>query len=598
MSTVGSEVSPGAGASLARTATRSQRLLLLMRRNMLTTALVVLVAALVFPPVISVVYSSFSAGQMVWQGPRSLTHYRLVFGESSGVDAVWNTFVFAAGSALLGVAMAAVVAMLSERTNAPFRRFIYFTVIVSFAVPTIIQTMGWILLMGPNGSFVNQTLRNAFGGFFPSIDLFTMTGMIFVQATVLFPALFLLIAPTFRSADPALEHAASVSGASRLVVLRRVTLPLAWPSMLAAMFLGFVVGIESFEVPALLGTPGRVRVLSTVIYSRVAGFDPDYGAASAFSSLLMILTIGGVFLYQRSTARAYKYATVTGKGYRPDKIDLGALRWIAGIVTFVIPLLVLGPLLILAWTSLLPFYTPPSFSQLSTFSLANYRHVLSSPDFSSSLKNSLVLGVGAALLVMAVTLVSAWAIVRRRNAMSRTLDFVATLPLVVPGVVMSLAVLRTFISFPIAIYGTAWIILLAFVIHYLPYGLRYNHAGMVSLHRELEEAAEVGGASRLQIFWYVVIPLMRPALVAGGLFIFLASIRQLSVVLFLVGSRVDVVANSMFMMWNTGSFTDAATASMVVVVVVLAIAAVVYRLSGLGGRGGGMASALQQQMRR
>jgi iron(III) transport system permease protein len=594
MTSAGSEVVPGTDAR-SQPASISQRLLLTARRNMLTTSLVVVVVALVLPPLISVVYSSFSASQTVWDGPRTLSHYRLVFSESSGISIVWNTFLFAAGSALLGVAMAAVVAMLAERTNAPFRRFIYFTVIVSFAVPTIIQTMGWILLMGPNGSFINQTLRTTLGGVFPTIDLFTMPGMIFVQATVLFPALFLLIAPTFRSADPALEHAASVSGASRLVVLRRVTLPLAWPSMLAAMFLGFVVGIESFEVPALLGTPGRVRVLSTVIYGRIEGFEPDYGAASAFSSVLMILTVGGVFLYQRSTARAYKYATVTGKGYRPDKIDLGALRWVAGIVTFIVPLFVLGPLLILAWTSLLPFYTPPSFSQFSLLSTANYHHVLGSPDFRDSLKNSLVLGIGAALLVMALTLLAAWAIVRRRNAMSRTLDFIATLPLVVPGVVMSLAVLRTFISFPIAIYGTAWIILLAFVIHYLPYGLRYNHAGMVSLHSELEEAAEVGGAGRLQIFWYVVIPLMRPALVAGGLFVFLASIRQLSVVLFLVGSKVDVVSNTMFGMWNNGSFTDAATASMVVVAVVLAIAAVVYRVSGLGGRGGGIAAALQQR---
>jgi iron(III) transport system permease protein len=308
----------------------------------------------------------------------------------------------------------------------------------------------------------------------------------------------------------------------------------------------------------------------------------------------MLLTIGGVLLYQRATNRAYKYATVTGKGYRPEKFDLGRARWLTGLITFFVPLLVLAPLLILLWTSFLPFYTAPSFSQFSHFSTANYHRVLGSHEFIQSLKNSLILGFASALVVMGITLVVAWTIVRRPNGLSRGLDFVCTLPLVVPGVVLSLAMLRTFINFPITIYGTIWIILLAFVIHYLPYGLRYNHAGMVTLHRELEEAAEVSGARRLRVFVKVVVPLMRPALVAGGLFVFLASIRQLSTVLFLTGLKVNVVASTMFTMWNYGSFTDAATASVIVVVVVLAIAVVVYRVSGLG-RGGGITSALDNR---
>ena len=497
--------------------------------------------ALVVPPIVSVVYSSFSATQTVWDGPRSLVHYRTVLGDSAGFNVVKNTFVFAAGSAILGVVFAGTVALLVERTNTPFRRFVYFTVVVAFAVPTIIQAMGWILLMGPNGSFVNQSVKGTLGGHLPTIDVYTMPGIIFVQATVLFPALFLLIAPAFRAADPALEQAAAIAGASRWRILRRITLPLALPSLLAATLLGFIVTIESFEVPALLGTPGRISVLSTAIFGRIQAFDPDYGAAAAFSTCLMLLTIGGVLLYQRATGRAYKYATVTGKGYRPEKFDLGRMRWVAALVTFLIPLLVLAPLLILLWTSLLPFYTAPSFSQVSNFSTENYHRVLGSDVFIESLKNSLILGFASALAVMAITLVVAWTIVRRPSGLSRTLDFVCTLPLVVPGVVLSLAMLRTFISFPITIYGTIWIILLAFVIHYLPYGLRYSHAGMVTLHRELEEAAEVSGAARLRVFVRVVVPLMRPALFAGGLFVFLASIRQLSTVLFLTGLKVNVV---------------------------------------------------------
>jgi len=297
-----------------------------------------------------------------------------------------------------------------------------------------------------------------------------------------------------------------------------------------------------------------------------------------------------VLLYQRATNRSYRFATVTGKGYRPEKFDLGRMRWVAGLVTLFVPLLVLAPLLMLLWTSLLPFYTAPSVDQISEFTTANYDRVLGSEEFRESLKNSLVLGVASAVAVMGITLVVAWTIVRRPSRLSKGLDFMCTLPLVVPGVVLSLAMLRTFINFPITIYGTIWIILLAFVIHYLPYGLRYSHAGMVTLHHELEEAAEVSGAGRLRVFLRVVVPLMRPALIAGGLFVFLASVRQLSTVLFLTGLKVNVVASTMFTMWNYGSFTDAATASVIVVVVVLVIALIVYRVSGLG-RGGGFTTA-------
>lgn len=561
-----------------------------LRRNTTTLISAAVVAVLVVPPLVTVVYSSFVKGDDVWHGARTLGHYRDILGAGSSLTATVNTLEFAAGSAIVSVLAAAIVAFLTERTNVPFRRFTYFTVIVSFGVPTVIQAMGWILLIGPNSSFVNATVHNWFGSGFPTVNIFTMPAMIFVQSTILFPAMYLLIAPSLRMADPALEQAAAVSGAGRLRVLWSVTFRLVAPSLLAAALLAFIITTESFEVPALIGTPAGIRVLSTTIYGRINTFAPDFGAAAAFGTLLLLMTVAGLYLYQRATARAHRFVSVTGKGYRPERIDLLRFRWLAALITVVVPLLVIAPILILLWTSLLPFYAAPSLGGFSHLTLSNYGRVLHTPDFLHSAKNSLYLGLGAAVIVMAITLVCAWSVVRRPSVLSRGVDQLASLPLVAPGIVLSLAILRVFINFPLRIYGTIWILLLAFVIHYLPYGLRYNATGVIAIHPELEEAADVTGASRLGVFLRILVPLMRPTLVAGGLFVFLASVRQLSLVVLLTGVNVNVVASEIFNLWGIGSLTDAATASMLVIVGTLLVAGVLYSLARIGRRGAAAAS--------
>lgn len=561
----------------------SKRLRNLASRNATTLVAGGILALLVLPPIAIIIYSSFVSGDDVWVAADTLKHYDAVFGQSNLVSLLKNTLILSAGTAVLSVLLATIVGFLVERTNAPFRRFVYFTVVVSFGLPTIIQTMGWILVIGPNSGLVNSALRSVFGDGAPAIDAFTMPAMIFVQSLIIFPAMFLLIAPPLRMSDPALEHAAAVSGASRWRVLRTITLPLVTPSLLAAGLLSFILTIESFEVPALLGTPGGIRVMSTTIYSSVQGIFPDYGLAAALATLLMVMTIAGVAVYQRVTARSQKYATMTGKGFRPETIELhGRGRWIAGAVTLIVPLVTITPIAMLAWTSLVPSFGRPQLSQVSQMSLSNFNTALTSSAFVDALWRSVLLGVAAAVIVMALTLVASWSVVRRRSPLNRTVDQMATLPLVVPGVVMSLALVRLFVNFPLQIYGTSMIILVAFVIHYVPYGMRYNHAGLISLHAELEEAADVSGATRLQVFRHIVIPLLRGTLVAGGLFVFLASLRQLSLVIFLGGPNTDVVGLSMFNLWTAGSITEASAAAMVVSALVLILAIVLYRVTGLG----------------
>lgn len=555
----------------------------LLQRNATTILIGLAIAALVLPPIVTVIYSGFVNGNNVWHGTRTLAHYRDVLGSSTSLDTIKNSLIFAAGSALLSVAFAAIVAFFVERTNAPFRRLVYFTVIIALGVPIVVETIGWVLLIGPNASFVNTILVDVFGKGAPQFDIYSMYWMIFVQATIVFPAIFLLVAPAFRLADPALEQAASVSGATKVQILRTITLPLVLPSLLAAVLLSFIVGIESFEVPALIGTPSHISTLSTAMYTLINNsVIPDFGAAAAFATLLLVFTIVGLYLYQRATKRAHRFVTVTGKGYRPEKIDLLKFRWPSAIVTFLVPAVVLAPVFVLLWASFQKFYSPPSWRQVRQMSFANYHSVLKDPTFTSALKNTFELGFGAAVIVMAIGLVAAWSVVRRPSALSKTVDHLGNLPLVVPGVVLSLAMLRVFINFPLPIYGTVWIILIALVVHYIPWGLRYNHAGLISLSTELEEASDVSGASRLRTFAQVVLPLMRPTLFAGGLFVFMATMRQLSLVIFLSGPNLNVVSSWIWYIWNNAQLAQAATAAMVSIVPVLVIAAVFYRVAGIG----------------
>jgi iron(III) transport system permease protein len=349
--------------------------------------------------------------------------------------------------------------------------------------------------------------------------------------------------------------------------------------VLAALFLSTILTIESFEIPALIGSPSRITVLSTEIFSKIHSGVADYGVASAFSIIMMIITILGLINYQRATAQSQRYATVRGKAYRPARLDLGRWKYVAAVFAIGVPLLKVSPVLMIVWASFLERYQAPSLSALGNLTTATYEHVIRDPEVTRSLVNSLVLGTAAAAGVMVLSALAAWQLVRRRSHVTKSLDFIMTLPLVMPGLVLGIAVLRTFLTFPIGLYGTEYIILLALVIHYLPYGMRYGHAGVISLHPELEEAASVAGANPFALLRRILLPLLWPTLIAGGAFVFLATIRQLSLVVFLSGPGYEVATPVMFLRWQYGSITDAAAFAVIIVAVACIALAIFSKLT-------------------
>ena len=535
-----------------------------------------MLAALVLPPFVFLLKASVADAQR--GGEWSLVNFESVLGSRRFLITSANSLVFAAGSAVVALAIGWTTAWIVERTNTPLRPLAYLTAIISLGTPYILYVTAWLLLFGKAGP-VNQLYRSLTGASDVLINVYSMPGMVMVEGFLWSPLAFLLVGATLRNANPELEEAARVSGAGTWMTIRRVTLRLSLPSILALAMLVFIRAIEAFEVPALVGLPGRISVLTTDIYGdMVAQAPPDIGGASALSVLMLALVLVLLAIYGRLSRHAERFATITGKGFRPRPFDLGRLRYAAaGILVLNFLLLLLVPIAMLAWVSLLPFYQPLSMAALARVTLDNYRTVFS-PDHVGLIANTLLVAVATATLAVALTFLAAWLAVRRAPG-AWVVERLATIPLVFPGLILGIAVMQLFLHLPIPLYGTLGILIWAFVINYLPYGMRYSAAGMLQIHRELEESAEMCGASAFMRLRRIVAPLLAPALLAGWLFIFLMAARVLSLAILLSGPRSQTMAVTLFDLWTNGQGTELAALGLIWSMLMAMIAAVFYLLA-------------------
>ena len=543
---------------------------------LLAAVLIVVLAALVLPPFVFLLKASVVDAQR--GGEWSLANFEAVLGSRRFLVTSANSLVFAAGSAVVALGIGWTTAWIVERTNTPLKPLAYLTAIISLGTPYILYVTAWLLLLGKAGP-INQLYRTLTGTSDVLINVYSMPGMIMVEGFLWSPLAFLLVGATLRNANPELEEAARVSGAGTWMTIRRVTLRLSLPSILALAMLVFIRAIEAFEVPALVGLPGRISVLTTDIYGNmVAQAPPDIGGASALSVLMLALVLVLLAIYGRLSRHAERFATITGKGFRPRPFDLGRLRYLAaGILVLNFLLLLAVPIAMLAWVSLLPFYQPISTAALALVTLDNYRTVFS-PDHVGLIANTLLVAVATATLAVALTFLAAWLAVRRAPG-GWVVERLATIPLVFPGLILGIAVMQLFLHLPIPLYGTLGILIWAFVINYLPYGMRYSAAGMLQIHRELEESAEMCGASPLMRLRRIIAPLLAPALLAGWLFIFLMAARVLSLAILLSGPRSQTMAVTLFDLWTNGQGTELAALGLIWSMLMAMIAAVFYFLA-------------------
>ena len=513
-----------------------------------------LLAFLVIPPLVFIIHSSLTPLEEAQSTALTLSNFTDILGSFADFKILlWNSIIFSVGSATWALLFGTGLAWLAERSNARFRSLAYVSAFVSFAVPGLIKVIGWILLLGPEAGFLNVAVGSV-TGVFPFFNIFSMTGMILVEGFLWTPVVFLLMATPFRSMDPSLEEAAVVAGSSDWQVFKRVTLPMAAPSVLAVLILTFVRSLEAFEIPALIGLPAGIEVLTTQIYLQLTeGYIPEYGHASAYSVILIAVVGLALIPYYRVTQHGHRFTTVTGKGFNPRRIDLGRWRWFGGTLLLCLPILQLLPLTAMLWSSLTPYLQAPSMGALGQLTLDNYYVAFHNDKIIGSILNSLTVSVTAATGCVLVAFVTAWIVARTSSKSRWALDRLTMLPLVFPGIVMGVAILKMYLTLPIPIYGTLWIMVAAFVPRYLPYAMRFSHAGILGIHKELEESAKASGATWGQVAGKIIIPLMMPALFAGWIYIFLITVRELAVALLLYSPGSEVISVVMWELWTNGA---------------------------------------------
>jgi iron(III) transport system permease protein len=457
---------------------------------------------------------------------------------------------------------------------------------VSLGTPYILYVTAWPFLLGRSGP-LNAMLMSATGNATPPFNVYSLTGMILIEGFLWSPLAFLLLAAVFRGANADFEEAARISGAGILRTLTKISLRMTTPALAAVAVLIVVRSLEAFEVPTLVGLPGGIKLMTTEIYLDMkTSVPPKLGYASAFSAVLLLLAAILLYFYSRLSRNAARFHTITGRGFRPRQVALGRARPLANAFVLInFGLILVAPTIALLWLSLMPFTQAISFGALRAVTLDNYDAVFHSAFYLDLVWQTLAMSAGSATLVMAVTVLAAWLAVRRRPG-AFLLDQLAAVPLVFPGIVLGVAMIQIFLAAPFPIYGTVWAFVVAFAIRYLPYGMRYASSGILQVHPELEEAAGMAGGSQLLALRRIVIPLTRPAIVSGWLFIFLVAARDVSLAVMLASPSAEPVAVAMFDLWGNGQGTELAAFGLVWTAMMTVVAGGLYAFARRVGASG------------
>lgn len=484
-----------------------------------------------------------------------------------------NSIYYALGTCTLTFLIGTFLAWVSERTNTPLKKLFVVMSLIPFIIPGILSTISWILLLSPKIGLINIAIKDTLGLENAPFNVYSMWGMIWTESIHLYPLVFLLMSAAFRNMDTSLEEASLTAGSSTFQTFFRVTLPLMRPAMFSVLLINFVRGIEAFEVPALIGVPAKISVFTTKIFLAIHQFPSDFGLAGAYAVTLLVISTIGVLIYGRITRREERYATVTGKGYRPRVIDLGGWKYLTlGISCVIFLLAVILPIFVLLWSSFIPYYGVPSKELMQKMTWANYQYIINYPLAMTAFKNSFYLSVGSATLVMLLTSVIAWITVKTKLPGRAFLDNMTFIPIAMPGIVLGVSLIWVYLTLPIPIYGTIWVLLLAYITKYIPYGIRAASASMIQINKELEEASMTAGGTWFQTFRKVILPLLMPGFTAGWIYISIIALRELSTSILLYSYNSTVLSIMAFDLWEGGQYTYVCALGVLMVLLLVAMA--------------------------
>ncbi|HEY1411782.1 MAG TPA: iron ABC transporter permease, partial [Rhodopila sp.] len=475
-------------------------------------------------------------------------------------------------------------AWILNRTNVPFRRTLEQAMAVPYYVTPLLGALAWSLLGAPESGFLNQLWR-ACGGAGAILDIATPLGIAWVMALFEGSVAFVMIGAVMKSMDPSLEEASQINGAGRFHTMLHITLPLVTPGVLGAAIFVFAEMLGSFSAALVLGTPVRFYVITTAMYQLVAQYPPRIPLAAAMGVSLFAVMALMLYIYRRIIARR-SYVTVSGKAFRPRLTDVGGLRWVLFAVCAAYVLLsVVLPMLTLLYASIQRLAV--AFSPVSNFTFDNYRAALSQNAVRYAMSNSLLLGAMTATLGVALTGMLSWLIHRSRLPGRGLLEYIAMFPQAVPRLVFAFGMMWAWLVFPIPIYGTLWLLLIAYLTVFLPLGVRTISSVLLQLDKSLEECGQVCGASWGYRMRTITMPLLRPGLIAAWMLLFIASVRELGASILLMGPHSQVLTPAIVDAWFGSSSELTAAMALIQTAVVGIVVAVFTAITRRAARQGG-----------
>ena len=528
-------------ASLMRTVARAQAFpgLLFPRLTLRGVLLLLLFGVIVFMtayPTVLMLVSSFQTnrpGQPITWG---LEAWRTAMGDPALMAALGNTFFLALIRTALVTSLAIFFAWVVTRTDTPYRGTIEFILWLGFFFPMLPMVMGWILLLDPQYGVANALWQKVFGVPGP-FDVYSYWGIVWCHLAFGTSIRFLLITPAFRAMDAVLEEAAHTSGADGPTTVRKIVIPILAPAIVAAVALGLIRALQSFETEMVLGIPVGIYVYSTKIWDYIHWEPPEYGPATALSTLFLVIIFTMVWA-QRLILGRRDYTTISGKSYSARPLSLGRWRWVTfGVCATWIGVMILLPLAFLIMGTFMRLFG--FFDVANPWTLRHWTSAFDDPIFVTSLRNTLMLGVGAALVGALFCAVVSYVLIRQRFRGRAAMDFLTWLPWALPGVLLGLALLWTFLGNPAlrALYGTVYLLMLAIIVAELPLGTQILKASVMQISKELEDSAAMSGAPWLYTFRRIVIPLLAPAIIAVALIIFIAAVRDIPTIIFLASPQ-------------------------------------------------------------
>ena len=509
--------------------------------------LLAILGFLVIYPVLTLLLGALTDTNPVVEGVSlrhlSVGNFLTVLSNPNVGEALFNTLVACAGGTAIAIVIGLLFSWIVVRTNTPFRGFIAAASILPLFAPPLVAGVAWSILGSPRTGLINTIFK--WMGLDWHVNFYSLSGLVFVFGIYYAPYVYMFTSSALRNMDPSLEEAAEISGASAFSTLFTVTFPLIMPAIVSGMLLSFIVMLGIYGVPAVLGAPANLNVLTTYIFKLTNWTPPLYNTAAAVAIILMVVT--GLLVYlQQKVLTGKSFTTVAGKAFRPRSLDLGPWRWLTfalGVVyLLIVVVLPMLALIVAAFRKFLFIRDVNALFDMRAYSLMHFNAIFDNPLTMRSVYNAVEVGIITAVVGGALAFAIGYTIHRTHLPGRRSIDLISTVPVAIPGLVVGVAYLWAWIGVPGGLYGTIWILALAFIARFMPDTVKSLSTSFLQIHRELEEAAWVCGKGTLATIRTVMLPLAMPGVIASMTLLFVLAIRELGSSLFLYTSNTMVMS--------------------------------------------------------